>query len=270
MSGLAVAEFEDVGMVYPTGFLGQGRRLAVEHVSLRINPGEVFAPAWAKSGWKNHAGQDSPVAVPADVGAGPAFQRPLAERQTLARVGYVHENPAFPRYLSAVALLEYYGALALLPEPVARRRAALLLDMVGLADRGHEPISCFSKGMVQRLAIAQALLNDPELLVLDEPSEGLDLPGRRLVRDVIRERRRRGFTVLLVSHVVSEVEQVCDRVGVLVGGHLVYSGTVADLARDHKTGAPCPIEQALDRLYFSSPIPSAAEEKTGEGPRSWA
>ncbi len=270
MSGLAVAEFEDVGMFYPTGFLGRGRRLAVDHVSLRINPGEVFALLGP-----NRAGKTTLVKILLSLcrptsGRALRFQRPLAERQTLARVGYVHENPAFPRYLSAVALLEYYGALTLLPEPVARSRAALLLDMVGLADRGHEPISCFSKGMVQRLAIAQALLNDPELLVLDEPSEGLDLPGRRLVRDVIRERRQRGFTVLLVSHVVSEVEQVCDRVGVLVGGHLVYSGTVADLARDHRTGAPCPIEQALDRLYFPSPVPSAAEEKTGEGPRSWA
>jgi ABC-2 type transport system ATP-binding protein len=270
MSRLAVAEFEDVGMSYPTGFLGRGRRLAVEHISLRINPAEVFGLLGP-----NRAGKTTLVKILLSLcrptaGRGLRFQRPLAERQTLARVGYVHENPAFPRYLSALALLEYYGALTLLTESVARSRAAVLLDMVGLADRGHEPISCFSKGMVQRLAIAQALLNDPELLVLDEPSEGLDLAGRRLIRDVITERRRRGFTVLLVSHVVGEVERVCDRVGVLVGGHLVYSGTVADLALDPKTGAPCPIEQALDRLYFPSAIPSAAEEGTGEGPRTFA
>jgi len=267
MSGLTVAEFEDVGMSYPTGFFGRGRRLAVEHISLRINPAEVFALVGP-----NRAGKTTLVKILLSLcrpttGRGLRSQRPLAERQTLARVGYVHEHPAFPRYLSAPALLQYYGALTLLTESVVRSRAAVLLDMVGLADRGHEPISCFSKGMIQRLAIAQALLNDPELLVLDEPSEGLDLAGRRLIREVIAERRRRGFTVLLVSHVVGELEQVCDRVGVLVGGHLVYSGTVADLARDPRTGAPCPIEQALDRLYFSSPLPSAAEERTSEGPR---
>ena len=132
--------------------------------------------------------------------------------------------PPFRAIFSAQALLEFYGALTLLSESVVRSRAAELLDRVGLADRSHEPISCFSKGMVQRLALAQALLNDPELLVLDEPSEGLDLAGRRLVRDVIVERRQRGFTVLLVSHVIGDVEQLCDRVGVLVEGHLVYSG----------------------------------------------
>jgi ABC-2 type transport system ATP-binding protein len=257
MSALAVAEFEDVGMSYPTGLFGRGRRLAVEHISLRIQPAEVFGLLGP-----NRAGKTTLVKILLSLcqptsGRGLRFQRPLGERQTLARVGYVHENPAFPRYLSAQALLEYYGALTLLPEPVARSRAATLLQMVGLADRGQEPISCFSKGMVQQLAIAQALLNDPELLVLDEPSEGLDLAGRRLIRNVIAERRRRGFTVLLVSHVVGEVEQVCDRVGVLVGGHLVYCGPVADLARDPKTGAPCPIEQALDRLYYPPPIPSA-------------
>jgi ABC-2 type transport system ATP-binding protein len=270
MTAPAVAEFEDIGKFYPTGFLGKDRRLAVEHITLRIHAGEVFALLGP-----NRAGKTTLVKLLLSLcrptaGRGLRFQRPLAERHTLARVGYVHENPAFPRYLSAPALLEYYGALALLPESVVRRRAGELLDLVGLADRVHEPNSCFSKGMVQRLAIAQALLNDPELLVLDEPSEGLDRAGRRLVCDVVAERRRRGFTVLLVSHLLGEVEQVCDRLGVLVGGHLVYTGSVADLARDPRTGASCPLEQALDRLYLPSLIPSAARERTLEGARPGA
>jgi ABC-2 type transport system ATP-binding protein len=270
MTAPAVAEFEDIAKFYATGLFGNSRRLAVEHITFRINPGEVFALLGP-----NRAGKTTLVKILLSLcrptaGRGLRFQRPLAERQTLARVGYVHESPAFPRYLSALALLEYYGALALLTENIMRGRAATLLDMVGLADRGHEPISRFSKGMIQRLALAQALLNDPELLVLDEPSEGLDLAGRRLVRDVIAERRRRGFSVLLVSHVLDQVEQVCDRVGVLVGGHLVYSGTVAELARDPKTGAPFPLDQALDRLYLAAPIPSAAKARTAEGTRPGA
>lgn len=267
MAAPAVAEFEDIAKFYPMGLFGQARRLAVEHITLRINPGEVFALLGP-----NRAGKTTLVKILLSLcrptaGRALRFQRPLADRRTLARVGYVHESPAFPRYLHARALLEYYGALTLLPAPALRSRAAELLDMVGLADRGHEPISRFSKGMIQRLAIAQALVNDPELLVLDEPSEGLDLAGRRLIREVIAERRRRGLTVLLVSHVVAEVEQMCDRVGVLAGGHLLYCGPVAELARDAKTGAPCPLEQALDRLYLASPIPSAAEQTTG-GPRA--
>jgi ABC-2 type transport system ATP-binding protein len=249
MSAPAVAEFEDLGKVYRTGLLGRGRRLAVEHVTFRIEPGEVFGLLGP-----NRAGKTTLVKVLLSLcqptaGRAMRFQRPLADRQTLTRVGYVHENPAFPRYLSAPALLEYFGALALLPESLVRSRAGELLERVGLADRGQEPIATFSKGMIQRLALAQALINDPELLVLDEPSEGLDLEGRRLVREVIAERRGRNLTVLLVTHVLGEIEQICDRLGVLVGGRLVYIGSAAELARDPKTGAACPLEQALDRLY---------------------
>jgi ABC-2 type transport system ATP-binding protein len=267
MSGLPVAEFQDVGMSYPTGFLGRGQRAALEHISFLINSGEIFALIGP-----NRAGKTTLVKILLSLchptaGQGLRFQRPLPERQTLARIGYVHENPAFPRYLSARALMEFYGALTLLRESVVRSRTAALLEKVGLADRSHEPISSFSKGMVQRLAIAQALLNDPELLVLDEPSEGLDLMGRRLVRDVIIERRQRGFTVLLVSHVIGDIEQLCDRVGVLVEGQLVYSGTVADLVRDPKTGKSGPIEPVLHRLYTTAHFPSAADKNLGERSR---
>jgi ABC-2 type transport system ATP-binding protein len=120
---------------------------------------------------------------------------------------------------------------------------------VGLADRAGEPLARFSKGMRQRAGLAQALVNDPDLLVLDEPCEGLDQLGRRLVREIIGEQRRRGKTVLLVSHVAAEVEQVCDRVGVLVGGRLVYHGPVAGLTRDASTGPERRLEQALETLY---------------------
>jgi ABC-2 type transport system ATP-binding protein len=228
MSETAAAELEDVGMSYPTGLFGQSRRIAVEHVSLRIDAGQVFALLGP-----NRAGKTTLVKILLSLcrptsGRGLRFGQPLADRQTLARIGYVHENPAFPRYLTSQSLLEYYGAMALLSEAVVRRRAAELLDRVGLADRGREPISRFSKGMIQRLALAQALLNDPELLVLDEPSEGLDVSGRRLVHDVIVERRKRGFTVLLISHQLVEVEKVCDRVGVIEGGRLVFCGNFAE------------------------------------------
>lgn len=256
MPGAAVAEFEDVGKVYRTGFLGRGRRLAVEHVTFRIEPGEVFALVGP-----NRAGKTTLVKILLSLcrpttGRAVRFQRPLNDRQTLTKVGYVHESTAFPRYLSAPALLEYFGALALLPQPVARNRAGELLERVGLADRGKEPIAGFSKGMVQRLAVAQALMNDPELLVLDEPSEGLDPAGRALVRDVIAERRRRNFTVLLVTHVLGDLEQTCDRLGVLAGGKVVFLGTPGELMRDPSTGT---LESALTRLYGT--VPPAARSR---------
>ena len=109
-------------------------------------------------------------------------------------------SQAFPRYLTAVGLLQYYGALSLTAYEEIQRRIPELLERVGLSDRSQEPVARFSKGMVQRLSLAQALINDPELLVLDEPNEGLDLSGRQLVRDVIAEYRQRGRTVLAGVH----------------------------------------------------------------------
>ena len=171
--------------------------------------------------------------------------RPAADRTTLARVGYMHEHQAFPRYLTAPALLEYYGALAFVPAIDLKRRVPELLQRVGLKDRSHEPIAGFSKGMIQRLALAQALINDPELLVLDEPAEGLDLVGRGLLQDVIQEHRRKGRTVLLVSHVLPEVERLCDRVAVLAEGKLVRVAQVSELTRNRDRS----LEQALQEIY---------------------
>ena len=155
-------------------------------------------------------------------------------------------------------MLEFYGALTLLPEATVKERVPKLLERVGLADRAAEPISRFSKGMVQRLGIAQALLNEPDLLVFDEPSEGLDLLGRQLVRDLVREQKKRGKTVLFVSHVLSEVEQFCDRIGVIVAGKLAYLGTLTDLLKDPKSAAPRHLEAALQQ-YYSKPADERSE-----------
>jgi ABC-2 type transport system ATP-binding protein len=248
-----VAEFEKFGKVYRTGVLGRGRRTAVEDVTFHINPGEVFALVGP-----NRAGKTTLVKALLSLcrptsGKVARFQRPLSDRRTLSRIGYVHENPAFPRYLTARSLLEYFGGHALLPRPVIRQRSAELLERVGLADRGNEPIAGFSKGMVQRLALAQALLNEPDLMVLDEPGEGLDLAGRKLVLDVIAERRKKYQTVLLVTHQVADIEQVCDRIAVLVAGRLAFLGSVNELRRDPKSGAQRPLDQALSQLSRTSP-----------------
>jgi ABC-2 type transport system ATP-binding protein len=127
-------------------------------------------------------------------------------------------------------LLEYYGALAFVPGPLARRRGAGLLERFGLADRAREPIRRFSKGMLQRLALAQALVNDPELLVLDEPSEGMDLIARRLLDEVLNERKALGHSAILISHALSEVERCCDRVAVIRAGRAAFVGPVTELA----------------------------------------
>src|SRR5205809_3822344 len=249
MSSAAAVEFDDVTKLYPAGWLGRRSLPAVRAVSLRVEAGEVFALLGP-----NRAGKTTLVKILLSLcrptsGRASRLGEPVSRRRTLGRVGYVHENQAFPRYLSAAALLEYYGALALVPEPVVRRRVPELLERVGLADRAREPIARFSKGMIQRLGVAQALVNDPELLVLDEPSEGLDLLGRRLMRELVAEQRRRGHTVVLVSHLLTEVEQICQHVGVLIGGRLVHNGPLSALTRDPATGTMRSLEQAVQELY---------------------
>ena len=249
VSQQTVAAFDNVSKHYYAPFRRRNPVRAAEGVSFAIARGEVFGLLGP-----NRAGKTTLVKLLLSLcrvttGQVTRLDRPVSDRSTLARVGYMHENQHFPRYWNAAGLLAYYGALTLLPSDFLQKRIPDLLGLVGLADRSQEPISRFSKGMVQRLGLAQALLNDPELLVLDEPTEGLDLEGRQLLRRIIKERQSQGKTILLVSHVLTEVEQVCDRIAVVVGGKLVHQGALTALVRDPKTGTPRPLEHALQALY---------------------
>jgi len=250
-SAPAAVEFRHVGKVYRQGW--RRTLTAVHDVSLRIEPGEVFGLVGP-----NRAGKTTLVKMLLSLcrpttGEVERLGRPISDRKTLAAVGYVHENHAFPRYLGAAELLAYYGALSRVPHEVLRDRVGPLLHRVGLADRSREPIARFSKGMVQRLGIAQALINEPQLLVLDEPAEGLDVEGRQLLRDVLVEVRKRGGSVLMISHLLPEVERVCDRLGVLVGGRLVHVGTVESLTKPAE-GPARSLESALQDLYRAQQV----------------
>jgi ABC-2 type transport system ATP-binding protein len=243
----AVAELSHVVKQYRGPLWWRRPVPAVRDVSLRVKPGEVLGLLGP-----NRAGKTTLVKLLLSLcrptsGEVHRLGAPASDRRTLARVGYVHENHAFPRYLSAAELLRYYGALSLVPYEVLRTRVPQLLERVGLADRSREPIARFSKGMVQRLGIAQALINEPKLLVLDEPTEGLDLAGRQMLREVVGEVRARGGSVLLVSHVLPEAEHLCDRVAVLVRGQIVHTGPTEELLRSgSKTRS---LEKALQELY---------------------
>lgn len=173
------------------------------------------------------------------------------DRGTLARIGYIHESQALPRYLTAQGLLEYYGAISGVPTKTLRLRCGQLLEQVGLADRRREAIARFSKGMLQRLALAQALVNDPDLLVFDEPTEGMDLHAKRLVEHAMLAQRAGGRSVLLVSHCLTDVERLCDQVAVLREGRLVFVGPVSKLKQPvtTQTGDDLSLEAALEPLY---------------------
>jgi ABC-2 type transport system ATP-binding protein len=177
------------------------------------------------------------------------FGLPVSERSTLAHVGYMHENQAFPRYMTAAGFLRFYGHLSLVPPSQLKTRVPSLLEKMGLIDRAQEPIARFSKGMVQRLALAQALITEPDLLVLDEPMEGLDLSARSLLQEILAQQRMAGKAALVVSHALGEIEQVCDRVAVLVEGRLAHLASLASLLHDPATGRRRTLDAAIGRMY---------------------
>jgi ABC-2 type transport system ATP-binding protein len=246
--------FDEVTKVFAAGPFRRGGVRALDDVSLSISAGEVFGLIGP-----NRAGKTTLVKILLSicrptVGRIQRLGRDSRVRSTLARVGYVHESQAFPRYLTARSLLDYFGALSRQPAAVVRRRIGELLEQVGLADRSREPIGRFSKGMLQRLALAQALINDPELLVLDEPSEGMDLAARRLLHDIIRDRQRRGYTAILVSHLLADVERLCDRVAVLHNGRVAFAGRIDELKSepdhdDSELASSSVFEDALEPYY---------------------
>ena len=157
------------------------------------------------------------------------LDRPVGDVDVRRRIGYLPESPYFYDYLTAEELLDYFARLFGYDSPERRRRVAALLDQVGIGGERRLPLRKFSKGMVQRVGIAQALINEPEVVFLDEPMSGLDPLGRREVRNLILSLRDRGCTIFFSSHVLSDAEALCNRVAVLARGKLVANGRISDL-----------------------------------------
>lgn len=248
MAPAAVA-FSDVQKLYPTGMFGRSGVQAVRGVSLEIPRGSVYGLLGP-----NRAGKTTLVKMLLGLtrptsGTITRLGEAISNRSTLARVGYMHENHAFPRYHSATDVLRFYGGLTGIDSVTLSARVPKLLERVGLADRSREPISRFSKGMVQRLGLAQALINEPDLLILDEPTEGLDIFGKQLMREIVREFHQAGKTVLLVTHALPEVEELCDSLAVVVQGKVAYRGKTADLLVDPSSKKPRSLESGLRDVY---------------------
>ena len=224
----AVVRAEKLSKVFRVGFLARRVR-AVEDLSLEVKAGEIFGLLGPNGAGKTTTikmllGFVRPTAGRAFVGG--------AEAGTLAarrKLGYLPEHPQLYEFLRGDEYLVFAGRLAGLSGRGARAQAAKLLEKVGLAGRADRPIRRFSKGMVQRLGLAQALVADPETIILDEPMSGLDPIGRKDVRDVILALRAEGRTVLFSTHILSDVEAICDRVGIVVDGKLTDCGALADL-----------------------------------------
>lgn len=171
--------------------------------------------------------------------------QPIGHRATLGRVGYLPEHARFADYLTGEQVVMLSAALAYTPRAKARKRTGELLERVGLAARGRDRVGSYSKGMKQRLGLAQSLVSDPELVILDEPTDGVDPGGRIDIRKLIEELRGEGKSVFLNSHLLGEVEQVADFVAILSKGRVIESGAVADLTRrgrryEIRTDGPVP------------------------------
>jgi ABC-2 type transport system ATP-binding protein len=206
-----------------------GRKVALHDLTLSVQPGEVFGFLGPNGAGKTTTVKILLGLVRATSGHASIFGSPVSDPAARRLVGYLPENFRFQEWLTGRELLELHADLADLGRAERERRIPEVLRMVGLADRGDDRIKSYSKGMMQRIGLAQAVVHNPRLVLLDEPTSALDPIGRRDVRDLIRSLAARGMTVFLNSHLLSEVELVCDRVAIIDRGRVVQSGRLDDL-----------------------------------------
>lgn len=220
---------KDLRKKYSSGWFGR-KVDALRGVTFDVPRGKVFGLLGPNGAGKTTIIKVLLGIVRASGGNATLLGYPAGKRVGRYRVGYLPENLQLPRHQNALSALEFYGRLSRMDKVTIRRRGGELLERVGLADRKKESVNQYSKGMRQRLGLAQALLHDPELLILDEPTDGLDPVGRSQVRDILRDLGEGGRTVFLNSHLLQEVEMVCDDVAILGRGELKYVGSISSLA----------------------------------------
>jgi ABC-2 type transport system ATP-binding protein len=233
MSG-PVLSFERVSKRYKTGdFWHPVQAQALREVSFELNAGEVFGLVGLNGAGKSTLMKCAVGLLIPDEGEARLFGLPPRDRDARRGLGYLPELPWFPSYLSAREILHFYGRLQGLSGAALKARTSQVLAQVGLAGREDEALRRYSKGMQQRVGLAQAVLHEPQLIFLDEPMSGLDPLGMKEMRDSILAQRAAGRTVFFNSHVLLEVERICDRVGILHQGRLLRCGTVAEVTRGY-------------------------------------
>ena len=228
MGDEVVLEVDGFRKVFRIGFFRK-RIEAVKGISFSVKKGEIFGLLGPNGAGKTTTIKAMLRLISPTEGEIRIFGRPAGDRKVARRLGYMPENPYVYQYLRPLEFLDLCGRLAGMSKNDRQMRSEEMIDRVGLADAIDRPIGKFSKGMMQRIGLAQALLHDPELLVLDEPMSGLDPIGRKEVRDLLLEQRARGKTLLFTSHILSDVELLCDRVVIMQKGEITSEGKVHDL-----------------------------------------
>ena len=227
-NGQYVIDLHNVEKIY------KGKVHALRNVELQVHPREIFGLLGPNGAGKSTLVKIMMTVVRATRLTGTMLGHPIGHKRALRRVGYLPEHHRFPRYLTGRQALEFYAALAKVDRVTRRRRCPELLETVGMAGWADKKISSYSKGMMQRVGLAQALMNDPELILLDEPTDGVDPVGRREIRDLLLKLREQGKTIFVNSHLLSELEMVCDRVAILVQGRVVQQGRIEDLTAESR------------------------------------
>jgi ABC-2 type transport system ATP-binding protein len=243
----AVLRVEDLHKTFAIGFFRK-KVEAVRGVGFEVKKGEIFGLLGP-----NGAGKTTTIKMILRLifpmkGRIELFGDPSAGPAAMARLGYLPENPYIYQYLRPLEFLDLCARLCGMDRERRDRRARELIERVGLGHAADRPIGKFSKGMMQRIGLAQALIHEPELLILDEPMSGLDPIGRKEVRDLIVEQHRAGTTILFTSHILSDVELLCDRVGILQRGKMSHYGRLDELLHAQRRRVELELEAASDPL----------------------
>lgn len=215
--------------IFPVPFHPTRRVVAVKDLNLRIEPGEVYGLLGPNGSGKSTTLKIILGLVSPTRGCTEIFGRDSRQVESREAVGFLPENPYFYKFLTGAETLRFFGRLCGMTGATLKNRIDELLDLVGLNNARNRRLSTYSKGMLQRIGLAQALIYDPRLVVLDEPTAGVDPAGSREIRDLIMDLKRRGITVLLSSHLLAQAQEICDRIGILADGVLVREGRLQDL-----------------------------------------
>ena len=228
MPGAAI-EIENLTKDYPFGFLHLKKKRSLEGLTMQVEDGEVFGFLGPNGAGKSTTIKLLVGLIFPDAGSARILGKPTTDIEMHRDIGYLPEQPYFYDYLTAAEVLDYFARFHDLTAADRSERVARMLKKVGLETARKIQLRKYSKGMLQRVGLAQAILHDPKVVILDEPMSGLDPIGRREVRDIILELKRDGKTVLFSTHILSDAEMLCDRVGVIVGGKLRGVGAPGEI-----------------------------------------
>jgi ABC-2 type transport system ATP-binding protein len=219
---------ENLTKIFPVPLRRQ-RVTAVRNISFEVRPGEVYGLLGPNGSGKSTTLKILLGLVTPNHGRAMIFGQDSRDYHSRRDVGFLPENPYFYKFLTAAETLRFYGKVCGMGGTILNKRVDELIHLVGLEDARDRRIGGFSKGMLQRIGLAQALIQDPRLVVLDEPTAGVDPAGSHQIRDLILDLKKRGKTVLLTSHLLEQVQEICDRVGIMARGEMIREGALADL-----------------------------------------